>query len=99
MALLLALLTSLAATTALAAPRGEAFGKGGPKYDVALIGDIPYNAVQERQTQNLFRELDAEKLAFIAHDGDIKSGSSACTDDVYARELARFEASSSRKRF
>ncbi len=49
--------------------------------------------MQERQTQNLFAQLDAEKLAFVAHDGDIKSGSSACTDDVYARELARFEAS------
>jgi len=38
--------------------------------------------------------LDAtaeEKLAFIAHDGDIKSGSSACTDDVYQKELKRFE--------
>ena len=91
--LLLALLSSLAATTALAAPQGKAFGKGGPKYDVALIGDIPYNAVQEAQTQNLFRELDAEKLAFVAHDGYIKSGSSACTDDVYAREKARFESS------
>lgn len=81
------------ASSAFAEPRGDGFGKGGPKFDVALIGDIPYNAVQEAQTQNLFEELDSEKLAFIAHDGDIKSGSSACANSVYAREFARFEAS------
>ncbi|HKH12914.1 MAG TPA: metallophosphoesterase family protein [Rubrobacter sp.] len=60
---------------------------------MALIGDIPYNTLQEEQTARLFAELDRERLAFIAHDGDIKSGSSACTDDVYQRELRRFEAS------
>lgn len=65
---------------------------GGP-FDVALIGDIPYNALQEVQTARLFEELDREKLAFVTHDGDIKSGSSACTDDVYGKEFRRFEAS------
>lgn len=36
--------------------------------------------------------MNAEKLAFIVHNGDIKNVFSACTDGVYARELARFEA-------
>lgn len=91
--LILAALVALAATSALAKPPAKAPGKGGPKFDIALIGDIPYNELQERQTQNLFDKLDDEKLAFITHDGDIKSGSSACTDDVYERELKRFENS------
>jgi hypothetical protein len=91
--LIVAVLTASVSATAFAEPRGKSYGEGGPKFDVALIGDIPYNAVQEQQTANLFEELDSEKLAFIAHDGDIKSGSSSCTDDVYQRELNRFEAS------
>jgi hypothetical protein len=83
-------------STAVADPSPTASGEGGPKFDIALIGDLPYNELQELQelqTQNLFEELDREKLAFITHDGDIKSGSSACTNDVYKRELDRFESS------
>lgn len=89
-ALILAMLVALSATVAVAQPEKS---PGAPKYEIALIGDLPYNALQEEQTANLFDELDGEKLAFIAHDGDIKSGSSACTDDVYQRELRRFESS------
>lgn len=91
--MILAVVLATSAGAAFAESGGKSFGKGGPKFDVALIGDIPYTAVQEQQTANLFDELDSEKLAFIAHDGDIKSGSSACTDDVYEREFERFEAS------
>ena len=63
------------------------------EFNIALIGDIPYTEAQETQTANLFEELSARKLAFITHDGDIKSGSSACTEDVYEKEFERFEAS------
>ena len=90
LALILALFVALYATAAFARPDKPPAARG---YDVALIGDIPYNAFQEQQTARLFEELDGEKLAFIAHDGDIKSGSSACTDDVYQKELRRFEDS------
>lgn len=89
--LMLAMLVALSATVVLAKPKNKASGP--TRYEIGLIGDIPYNALQEQQTANLFEELDGEKLAFIAHDGDIKSGSSACTDDVYQRELRRFESS------
>ena len=88
--LIVAVLTASVSAAATAKPSGN--GKGGP-FDVALIGDIPYNALQEVQTARLFDELDREKLAFVTHDGDIKSGSSACTDDVYQKELRRFENS------
>lgn len=90
---ILAALVAVAATSAFAEPPAKAPGKGGPKFDVALIGDLPYDELQERQAESMFEELDDEKLAFIAHAGDIKSGSSACTDDVYAKELDRFESS------
>ena len=88
--LMLALVAAFTSTAAFAEPKEKS---GSREFEIGLIGDIPYNAVQEEQTANLFRELDSEKLAFIAHDGDIKSGSSACTDDVYQREFRRFEGS------
>jgi hypothetical protein len=42
---------------------------------------------------NLIADMNAQKLAFIAHDGDLKNGSSLCTDDVYTRALGYFNAS------
>ena len=91
--LVLAALVALGSTVALAEPQDSA-GRAAPKpYRVGLIGDFPYDALQEEQAQNLFEELNGEKLTFLAHDGDIKSGSSACTEDVYQREFRRFEAS------
>jgi hypothetical protein len=37
--------------------------------------------------------MDSEKLAFAVHVGDIKSGSSPCTDELFLREKERFEDS------
>lgn len=91
--LVVAALVISSSSAALAGPPAKAPGKGGPKFDVALIGDFPYDDLQERQAENMFEELDDEKLAFIAHTGDIKSGSTACTDDVYQKEFDRFEGS------
>lgn len=88
--LMLVLVAAFTSTAAFAEPKEKS---GSREFEIGLIGDIPYNALQEEQTARLFQELDSEKLAFIAHDGDIKSGSSACTDDVYQREFRRFEGS------
>jgi hypothetical protein len=63
------------------------------KFEIGLVGDIPYNAEQMRKTKILFGALDYEDLAFILHDGDIKSGGSPCTDEVFLREKERFENS------
>ena len=90
----MALLIALSSAIASARPSEESSGKAGSQpFDVALIGDFPYDEVQEQQAANLFEELNGEKLAFVAHAGDIKSGSSACTDDVYTKEFNRFESS------
>jgi hypothetical protein len=81
-------------TAALAEPEEKPDKKDEPKqYEIGLIGDFPYDPAQQQQAHNLFEELNSEDLAFIAHDGDIKSGSTACTDDVYRREFQRFESS------
>jgi hypothetical protein len=63
-------------------------------FDFALIGDTPYNADQvTSQFPNVIAELNAAKLEFVVHDGDIKDGASACTDEVFRERLKQFEAS------
>jgi hypothetical protein len=61
-------------------------------FDFALIGDVPYT---DEQTTNLFpnmiRELNAADLEFVVHDGDIKSGSTPCTDEIFAERFKQFE--------
>ncbi len=63
------------------------------RFEIGLIGDFPYDADQERKAEALFDDLNGENLAFVVHDGDIKSGDSPCTDEVYFREKERFENS------
>jgi hypothetical protein len=75
------------------APPDEEDDAGVTKFEIGLIGDFPYNAVQEQQAANLFDELNGEKLAFVIHIGDIKSSGSPCTDEVFFRERERFESS------
>ena len=89
--LVLAVLLAFGATAAAAQDRGS--GNKPKVFDVGLIGDFPYAPEQEREADNLLDELNGEDLAFVAHDGDIKSGSTACTNDVYRREFRRFESS------
>ena len=61
-------------------------------YDFALIGDTPYN---DEQVTNLFPNLVAEinraQLAFVIHDGDIKSGATPCTDELFSERLRAFQ--------
>jgi len=64
-----------------------------PEFEIGLIGDLPYTDEEQRKTEVLFGELDSERLAFVVHVGDIKSGSSPCTDEILFREKERFESS------
>ncbi len=62
-------------------------------FDFALIGDVPYTDEQETNLfPNMIRELNAAKLAFVVHDGDIKSGAAPCTDAVYEARLRDFQS-------
>jgi hypothetical protein len=67
--------------------------EGVPEFEIGLIGDIPYTAEEEQKTEVLFGEMNSERLAFVVHVGDIKSGSSPCTDELFFRERERFESS------
>src|SRR5438034_11601138 len=64
------------------------------RFDFALIGDTPYNAEQEtNQFPNLLEDLNRARLAFVVHDGDIKSGSTPCTDELFERRARQFATS------
>jgi hypothetical protein len=60
-------------------------------YAIGLWGDLPYSTTQATiGVPNLIADMNAQKLAFTAHDGDLKSGSSECTDAVYTQALGYF---------
>src|SRR3954453_12774909 len=58
-------------------------------FAIGLWGDLPYSTVQaEVGVPNLIADMNSQDLAFTAHDGDLKSGSSVCSDAVYQQGLA-----------
>jgi hypothetical protein len=62
-------------------------------YAIGLWGDLPYSTVQATVgVPNLIADMNKHDLAFTAHDGDLKSGSSECTDAVYTQGLSYFNS-------
>jgi hypothetical protein len=92
----LAALVAAALTAGLAAGgrldgRDEGDGQHGDTYAIGLWGDLPYNDVQATTgVPNLIADMNSQSLAFTAHDGDLKAGSTPCTDAVYTQALAYF---------
>lgn len=61
------------------------------EFSFALIGDQEYDASQEAMYPNLREDVNKDKsIRFVINDGDIKSGSAPCTDDLYATRLGEF---------
>jgi hypothetical protein len=65
-------------------------GQSTEKFKFALIGDMPYNSTEEAQFLNLIRDINASKVAFVIHDGDFKSGSSLCSDEMLTNRKELF---------
>lgn len=64
-------------------PEGIAFG---------VIGDVPYGDAEIAAFPSYVDDLNAHsELSFVGHLGDIKTGSSACTDDYFATIKAAFD--------
>lgn len=75
----------------------ERDGRGG--YAIGLWGDLPYSPIQVATgVPNLIADMNAQDLAFTAHNGDLKQGSgttaipSPCDNQLYADSLARFNS-------
>ena len=79
-----ALLVMAGVTTELANAGADSRGP----YAIGLWGDLPYSTTQATiGVPNLIADMNSQKLVFTVHDGDLKSGSSECTDAVYIQGL------------
>jgi hypothetical protein len=86
-ALALGMVGALAAPAA-AAPSGG--GQGG--FGFAVIGDIPYGAAQIARFPAVVDQINADpQVQLVDHLGDIKDGSSQCTDQYFAQVRAQFD--------
>lgn len=61
-------------------------------FTFAAIGDIPYGATEIAKFPSRIQDLNADKdLAFVAHVGDIKNGSSICSDEYFSYIRTQFD--------
>lgn len=90
-ALLVLLLAGCAARPTPHAAQASAAAPADATYDFALIGDTPYDAIQEGMGfPNLVAELNRARPEFVIHVGDFKSGASPCSDALFERRLREF---------
>ena len=88
--LLLPLLAALAAAAATAglshADDDRRDDRRASAYEIGLWGDLPYSAEQRATGMpNLIDDMNAERLAFSVHNGDIKAGGERCDNPIYAQ--------------
>ncbi len=74
---------------------------GREPYAIGLWGDLPYSDLQAQTgVPNLIADMNAQKLAFTVHDGDLKVGSgvpgsatpTTCSDAMYLQSLGYLNA-------
>jgi hypothetical protein len=84
----------LAAIAALAAPSGAAANQDAPApATLAIIGDTPYSSAQIANFPNDVQAINADPaVTRVVHLGDIKSGSTQCTDAYFASIRQSFDA-------
>jgi hypothetical protein len=69
----------------------SAGASGGQAYSFGLWGDMPYKkAGDDPRLPAVLNSINASDIAFSMYDGDIKDGSSKCTDDIYTDALKMF---------
>lgn len=60
-------------------------------YSFGLWGDMPYKkAGDESKLPAVLQSINQSNIAFSIYDGDIKDGSSKCTDDIYTDAVKMF---------
>jgi hypothetical protein len=86
---------TLIAATVLAG--GTASADDDRRFSFALWGDMPYVTPGAVDTQSpkiapLIADINAARVAFTVFDGDIKSGNSLCSNDVYTTAAGYFNS-------
>lgn len=72
---------------------GPASAETSARFSFAIVGDAPYNTLEEAMFAQVLHETNQEDLAFVVHVGDIKSGSSPCSNELFAQRKHMFQAS------
>ena len=72
---------------------GPAHAEAPARFSFAIVGDAPYNTLEEAMFAQVLNETNQEDLAFVVHVGDIKSGSSPCSDALFEQRKSMFQAS------
>lgn len=87
-----AALSALFLSASLLAGPATAAGFGGPNaFEFVAMGDMPYNLPADyTRFETLIRAVNGVKPAFSVHVGDIKSGSTPCTDAMFQRVKDQF---------
>lgn len=64
-------------------------GDDADSYAIGLWGDLPYSPAQATTgVPNLIADMNAQRLKFSVHDGDLKAGSnSLCDDNLYYKSI------------
>ncbi|MCW2939620.1 MAG: hypothetical protein JWN00_2605 [Actinomycetia bacterium] len=76
---------------ALAFSTGPAAAADG-RYTFAVIGDIPYGNAQIANFPNVISQINADpNVQFVDHVGDIKSGSTVCSDAYFQQIKSDFD--------
>lgn len=70
----------------------QAPGHISARFSFAVIGDTPYYSGEEWLFADMLKDIDREDLAFVVHVGDFKSGSSPCSDELFAQRLQQFQS-------
>lgn len=88
--------TVLALCAGLVLPPHAAAGNDRDRdvHTIGLWGDLPYSELQASTgVPNLIADMNAKRLAFSVHDGDLKQGSnSPCDDNLYIQSKAFFDS-------
>ncbi len=72
---------------------GAQAARAADSFSFALWGDLPYAKDNDApKMKALIDSMNASDIAFSMFDGDIKDGSSKCTDDVFAQAIALFDS-------
>lgn len=62
-------------------------------FTIGLWGDMPYAKADDAPAiPALLEDMNASDIAFSIYDGDIKDGSSECTDAIYTDAIAMFNS-------
>lgn len=87
-AILVVLLVSLSSFWAVQAQESP---RPSQRFEFGLMGDLPYTPEQEVKFPNLVTAMNQEDLEFIIHDGDLKSGSTLCSNEMFEQRKALFQ--------